>query len=115
MLRDRDLLRYRYLLWDGDVLLLRRGVLRPEREPDAVRRLLRREPRVRLPVNRPGTEPTTEEVWNQLRVRVRNYLRSRVSDPDDAEDLLQEVSIEDWDRSGAKKRSMAGSHGSFAT
>ncbi|MCA9756732.1 MAG: sigma-70 family RNA polymerase sigma factor [Candidatus Eisenbacteria bacterium] len=72
MLRDRDVLRYRYLLWDGDVLL-------------------RREPRVRLPVNRPGTEPTTEEVWNQLRVRVRNYLRSRVSDPDDAEDLLQEV------------------------
>ncbi|KIC35509.1 RNA polymerase sigma factor SigZ [Leisingera sp. ANG-M7] len=36
---------------------------------------------------------TIEDIWPQYRSRLRAFLRSRVSNPEDAEDLLQEISI----------------------
>lgn len=36
---------------------------------------------------------TIEDIWPQYRNSLRAFLRSRVSNPEDAEDLLQEISI----------------------
>lgn len=36
---------------------------------------------------------TIEDIWPQYRSRLRAFLRSRVSNPEDAEDLLQDISV----------------------
>jgi RNA polymerase sigma-70 factor (ECF subfamily) len=36
---------------------------------------------------------TTEDIWNEFSQRLRVFILSRISDPDDADDMLQEVFI----------------------
>ena len=36
---------------------------------------------------------TTEDIWNEFSQRLRVFILSRISDPDDADDILQEVFI----------------------
>jgi len=36
---------------------------------------------------------TTEDIWNEFSQRLRAFILSRVSDPDDADDILQDVFV----------------------
>ncbi|MEX0305082.1 MAG: sigma factor, partial [Leisingera sp.] len=36
---------------------------------------------------------TIEDIWPEYQSRLRSFLRARVAHPEDAEDLLQEISI----------------------
>ena len=44
-----------------------------------------------------------EDVWADYRARIKAFLHARVSDPEDVEDLLQDISIKVFDGLAGKQ------------
>ncbi|KZL19421.1 ECF RNA polymerase sigma factor SigR [Pseudovibrio axinellae] len=49
------------------------------------------------------TQVTLEDIWEQYRSALKAFLRSRLSNPEDVEDLLQEILIKTFQRRGQVK------------